>query len=176
MRLMSFALTTDQVRAQTKRFTRRRGWRDAKACDVVQPIVKGQGLKKGEQVQRIGGPIRFVSVRSEPLSRMTDDLAYGQAECVGEGFPELTPQEFVAMFCVANRCEPTTVVQRIEFEYLTTQPHTIGKERERCPGVTRARVRGRSTCAPSCAHRSCAASSGNSVRGSPSVCWCAAMG
>ena len=47
---MSFALTTEQVRNRTKTVTRRLGWATAKAGDIVQPIVKGQGLKKGERV------------------------------------------------------------------------------------------------------------------------------
>ena len=57
MRNMSFMLTTEQIKNRTKTVTRRLGWRNAKPGDVVQPIVKGQGLQKGETVQKIGGPI-----------------------------------------------------------------------------------------------------------------------
>src|SRR4051812_15043835 len=62
VRNMSFALTTAQVRARTKTVTRRGGWLFAKVGDVVQPVVKSQGIKKGEHVEKIGGPIRFVAV------------------------------------------------------------------------------------------------------------------
>lgn len=118
---MSFALTTEQVRRRKKTVTRRLGWRDAKPGTVVQPIVKGQGLKKGETVERIDGPIRFVDVRLERLDRMVDEPEYGRAECIREGFPDLTPAEFVVMFCQHNRCAPFDRVTRIEFEYLESQ-------------------------------------------------------
>lgn len=115
---MSFLLTTQQVRDQDKTVTRRLGSRDIKVGDMRQPIVKGQGLKKGEHVERIGGPIRVVAVRREQLRRMLVDREYGQAECVKEGFENLTPEQFVAMFCQHNGCRRTTFVTRIEFEYL----------------------------------------------------------
>lgn len=68
MRNMSFALTTDQVRQQTKTVTRRLGWKTLKPDTLIQPVVKGMGLKKGETVERIGGPIRVLNVRREPLN------------------------------------------------------------------------------------------------------------
>lgn len=114
MRNMSFFLTQRQVRERTKTVTRRIGWRNAKAGDVVQPVVKGQGLKKGETVERIGGPIRFVKVTREPLAyvlgRIGDEAL--------EGFPQMSPIDFVNMFCDHNGCEPDDEVTRIEFEYL----------------------------------------------------------
>jgi hypothetical protein len=132
--MMSFALTTAQVQARTKTVTRRLGWTHATVGESAQPIEKGQGLKKGETVARIGGPIAFVDVRRERLDRMTTDLDYGRAECLREGFPDLTPAAFVAMFCASHRwpalyadgvlvepsrpCLPDDEVTRIEFEYL----------------------------------------------------------
>lgn len=112
--LMSFALTTAQVRNQTKTVTRRLGWKDAKAGDVAQPIVKGQGLKKGERVQRINGPIRFVSVDREWLYQIENH----DGDCAKEGFPEMTPADFVEMFCRHNGCRNGDQVTRIEFEYV----------------------------------------------------------
>jgi len=109
---MSFALTTEQVRNRTKTVTRRLGWTFAKAGDVVQPVVKAQGLKKGERVEKIGGPIRFVNVRRERLSEITPD------ECMREGFPDYAPVDFAAMFCEHNRVPIWTDVTRIEFEYV----------------------------------------------------------
>lgn len=122
MKLMSFALTTEQVRNQTKTVTRRLGWKDAKPGDVVQPIVKGQGLKKGEKVVRIGCPIRFVSVERCRLDALLGDDFAASDEAKLEGFPQLTSEEFVAMFCEHNRCTPDTEVTRIEFGY--TEPRS----------------------------------------------------
>jgi hypothetical protein len=112
---MSFFLTTDQVKSKTKTVTRRIGWKNAKSGDVVQPVVKGQGLKKGERVERIGGPIRFVNVRRERLALMGERYLY---DPVLEGFPMLTNQQFIDMFCKHNGCGPDDDVTRIEFEYL----------------------------------------------------------
>lgn len=114
---MSFALTTDQVRAKRKTVTRRLGWKFAKPGDVVQPVVKSQGLKKGETVEKIGGPIRFVKVTREALRHLYF-APYGIGEARGEGFPDLNGKQFVFMFCEHNQCTPDTEVTRIEFEYL----------------------------------------------------------
>jgi hypothetical protein len=114
MRNMSFRLTTDQVRNQTKTVTRRVGWKGAKVGDIVQPVVKGQGLKKGEKVEKIGAPIRFVSVEREPLGRMLGR----EGEASREGFPMMSSIGFVNMFCEHNGCDPDDEITRIEFEYL----------------------------------------------------------
>lgn len=121
MRYMSFALTTDQVRNRTKTVTRRMRWADLKPGTLLQPIVKGQGLKKGAKVEKIGGPIRVVSVRREPLDLMLGwpaNVRYGIKETILEGFGHMTSQQFVEMFCKANGCEASAEVTRIEFEYL----------------------------------------------------------
>jgi len=112
---MSFALTTEQVRNRTKTVTRRLGWKFAKQGDIVQPVVKGQGLKKGETVEKIGAPIRVLNVRREPLHLMATRYSI---EAVREGFPQLTNEAFIAMFCQHNDCTPDTEVTRIQFEYL----------------------------------------------------------
>ena len=69
------------------------------------------GLKKGEKVKKIC-LIRIVATRPEPLTALT------QEECAKEGFPDMTPQQFIKMFCELNRCKLDTIVNRIEFEYL----------------------------------------------------------
>lgn len=109
---MSFYLTTRQVAAREKDVTRRNGWHRARVGQVVQPIIKGQGLKRGERVEKIGGPIRFVGVRREPLNAIT------AADVRREGFPNLTPAEFVALYRRANGGKRNQIVTRIEFEYL----------------------------------------------------------
>jgi hypothetical protein len=115
---MSFALTTQQVHAQSKDITRRLGWLKLKAGDQFQPVVKCMGLRKGERITVIGKHAVTVSVRREPLRRMTDDLDYGRNECAREGFPDMEPHEFVEMFCKSHKhCTPESIVTRIEFKY-----------------------------------------------------------
>ena len=45
-RNMSFAMTTEQIRARTKTVTRRFGWWFLKAGDQVWAVEKAMGLKK----------------------------------------------------------------------------------------------------------------------------------
>lgn len=117
MKQMSFALTTPQFRARSKRVTRRVGWLTAKAGERVIGIEKGQGLKKGEHPVKLG-EIELENVRREPLRAMTDDPAYGAREVVLEGFPEMTPAQFVQMFCKTHRgCTPDTLITRLAFDY-----------------------------------------------------------
>jgi hypothetical protein len=118
MRNISFALTTPQILAATKHITRRLGWLTLKPGDLLRPVRKCMGLKKGEKPEVLRGPICVVSIRREPLRAMTDDLNYGQAECKREGFPDMTPAEFVTMFCKSHKgCTPDTEVTRIAFAY-----------------------------------------------------------
>jgi hypothetical protein len=120
MRLMSFALTTAQILAQTKTVTRRMGWKTAKVGDVVQPIVKGQGIPKGGKVERLGCPIRFTTVDRKWITELCEagNEAYGCSEVVDEGFPDLSPEEFVTMFTRTHPAAAHFPVTRIAFEYL----------------------------------------------------------
>jgi len=108
---MSFALTTAQVEARTKDVTRRLGWDSLRPGDRVWAVVKAQGLKKGEKVKRLAR-IEVVSNRRERLCDITDD------DVRREGFPELTPEQFVEMFCAHMKVWPAIVVNRIEFQYV----------------------------------------------------------
>jgi hypothetical protein len=110
---MSFMLTTEQIRNQTKTVTRRLGWKFLKPGDLVQPVVKAMGLKKGEKIEKIGPPIRIVSVRRELLWDILDEPDGASKE----GFPQMNQSEFVHMFCSEMRCDWGTPVTRIEFEY-----------------------------------------------------------
>jgi len=110
---MAFSLTTKQMYSHTKFVTRRNG-RVPKCWQVVQAIEKGQGIPKGGHVVVIG-PILILDVRREPLSRMTDDLEYGKKEVALEGFPEMSPAEFVEMYCKANKCKSSQIVNRVQF-------------------------------------------------------------
>lgn len=116
MRHISFALTTTQIRDQTKTVTRRLGWTFLKPGDLLQPVVKCQGLKKGERIKKIGGPIRVVSIERAPLNAITPQDVYR------EGFPQMTREQFVQMFKKSHRgCRVGTEVTRIEFTYVSPQ-------------------------------------------------------
>jgi hypothetical protein len=102
--------------------TRRTGWQWLNAGTLLQPVVKGQGLKKGEKVQKLGGPIRVVSVRREPLKSITPDDVYREGfvltRILGD-YAGVDTRPFIRMFCEHNACSPDTEITRIEFEYTT---------------------------------------------------------
>lgn len=110
MRNMSFKLTERQMRERRKTVTRRLGWRFAVPGMCVQAVRQCQGLKRGQKVEPIC-VIEFTHVCSQPLNWMDQD------DCMREGFPEMTPAEFVQMFCRATGCEPETEVTRIAFVF-----------------------------------------------------------
>lgn len=110
MRAMSFALTKPQILARTKRVTRRIGWARLKPGEHFQAVEKAQGLKRGEKLATLA---ELVCVSNRQV-RLADITA---ADCAAEGFPDLAPAQFVAMFCQAMRVEPGALVQRIEFSY-----------------------------------------------------------
>lgn len=111
-RLMSVSLTEPQVRARTKTVTRRVGWRMLKPGDQLTLCRKVMGRRKGEPLERIAD-VEVVSVRREPVAAITF------ADCISEGFPHMTPAEFVTFFCGTHQgCEPGTEVARIEWRYL----------------------------------------------------------
>lgn len=107
---ISFALTTPQFKARTKTETRRLGWKDLKAGASLFAIEKGMGLKRGEKVKGLGWiKVKFVS--RERLDAITQD------QVIAEGFPEMTPADFIAFFCKHNKCQPSDIVTRIVFKY-----------------------------------------------------------
>lgn len=134
MRNISFFMTTAQVRGTAERrlraiaegkagfviekdVTRRNGWKNLKVGELLQACVKCQGLGPGGKIERIC-TIRVLEVSREPLRAMLDDLEYGLIECRREGFPNMTPREFVDFFCQGHKgCTPETIVTRIVFEY-----------------------------------------------------------
>ena len=110
-RNMSFALTISQIQAHTKDVTRRDKWLHAKPGMLLRPVNKVMGFKKGEKPEPLipGWLIRVLSVRREPLEDIT------QLDVMREGFPEMTPAEFVAMYRKHSKASEVT---RIEFEYV----------------------------------------------------------
>jgi len=115
-RNMSFMLTQQQVRERRKFVTRRLGW-VLKENEVLNAVEKAMGLKKGEKVARMG-QIQVVEARWERLDRMITDLSYGRSEVILEGFPDMTPLEFVGFFCRHMKVPPDEYVHRIMFCYL----------------------------------------------------------
>lgn len=113
MRNMSFSMTTQQFEERTKTVTRRAGWMKLKPGDVVMGVVKAMGLKKGEKVQKLH-PFRVKSNTIEPLTAIRN---YPN-DCELEGFPEMTPDEFIEMFCKHNQVKPDRIISRIEFDHL----------------------------------------------------------
>jgi len=72
---------------------------------------KCQGIPRGGLVRL--GPIEVISSRAERLDLITP------AECALEGFPEMSPDDFIFMFIAANiNVFPETLINRIEYKYL----------------------------------------------------------
>lgn len=102
-----------------KDVTRRNGWAFLKVGDRLQGCEKCQGLGPGGKLVKLG-VIEVKDVRFEPLRRMIDEPEYGQDECRREGFPDMTPAEFVAFFCKGHKgVTPDSIITRIEFGYIT---------------------------------------------------------
>lgn len=115
---ISFFLTQKQILEQSKFVTRRLGWKKAQVGQVLQPVIKGQGIPKGGKVEKLGCEIMISSVRLEKLDKMRT-YPYGRHECVLEGFPMLDGHGFIEMFCKHNGCMVDQIVTRLEFKYLT---------------------------------------------------------
>ena len=110
-------LTKEQYRNKTKFVTRRLRWGFTKVGDIYNGVEKALGLKKGEKMVKMGQHM-ITGHRWERLDLMLTKPEYGAQEVILEGFPDMTPQEFVNMFCQHNRCAPEELVNRIRFEYL----------------------------------------------------------
>lgn len=110
-RNMSFALTTEQFKNQTKTVTRRRGWTFLKPGDVIMGCNKCMGLKPGEKLERLG-LIKVVSVSREPLNQITNE------DVTREGFPDMDKENFIHLFLTHMGGPREQLVTRIEFEYV----------------------------------------------------------
>lgn len=110
-RNMSVALTSEQVIAEQKDVTRRLGWWHLKPGDTLNLVNKTMGFKKGEH-PIIYKTVRVKSTRREPVNAIT------QEDCRREGFPHMTPAEFIEFFCDHHRIPATKIINRIEWEYV----------------------------------------------------------
>lgn len=110
-RLMSVALTTDAVRRRQKTVTRRVGWQMLRPGDQLTLCPKVRGRRRGEPLDRIV-TVDVVSVRREPLNTISP------ADVTAEGFPAMTPAEFVDFFCSTHHGVHTrSEITRIEWAY-----------------------------------------------------------
>lgn len=116
MRNMSVSKTIAQCRAFEKTVTRRNGWWNLQAGEILQLVEKAQGLKLGEKVKHIH-KIQVIEARVETLDTILTLPEYGRLEMIREGFPEMPAKEFVEMYCKMNKCGPRTMVNRISFRY-----------------------------------------------------------
>jgi hypothetical protein len=106
------SLTEDQVRQRAKTVTRRVGWRMLRPGDRLTLCRKVMGRRPGEPLERIAD-VEVTSVRREPLDAIT------ATDVAAEGFPQMTPAEFVSFFCATHHgCRPGTEITRIEWCYL----------------------------------------------------------
>lgn len=113
MRSISFTHTERQFLNGTKTVTRRLGWLRLKAGDYLQAVRQVQGLKRGQKLHVLG-VIVVLGVRREPLDSIT------RADCAREGFPKLSPDEFVSMFRrLDTHAAPDEPVTRIEFRRIS---------------------------------------------------------
>lgn len=112
MRNMSFSKTTAQMYARTKTVTRRYGWWFLKCGDRIQAVEKGMGLKKGKTMKKIC-VIEIVSARMESIGEITE------AECKLEGFPAMSPNDFMRMLvAMCPKYIQASLPNRIEFKYV----------------------------------------------------------
>lgn len=112
---MSVSLTEDAVQARRKTVTRRLGWKQLEVGDRLTLCRKVMGRRKDEPLVRICD-VEVVGVRREQL----DDITAG--DVLAEGFDDLDPIQFITFFCKHMRCDPWTLVTRIEWRYLEDSP------------------------------------------------------
>jgi len=82
---LSFFLTTTQMRSRSKTVTRRLRCK-LKPGELFWAVVKKQGLKKGEKVERI---VLCRCLKNDPSVLNGPDLTI--ADVAREGFPEMSP-------------------------------------------------------------------------------------
>jgi hypothetical protein len=124
MRNLSFAYTTDSFMDGSKDVTRRiwkKQW--VKPGDHMMGVEKAQGLGKGGKIKRLG-EIVILSVKPEPLNHIIEEPNRfyhplpPRQETSREGFPRLSAEEFVTLFCNLNKCKPDQQVYRIVFAHV----------------------------------------------------------
>jgi len=85
MRNISFFLTTDQVQTKTKTVTRRHGWWHLKQDEILQAVVKCQGLKKGEKIDKICQ----LKEGNDPDADPKDSISIDRAKAINDSAKEI---------------------------------------------------------------------------------------
>ena len=115
MRNISFALTQEQILNRTKTETRRLDLKghylSMPAGTQLRGVNKCMGFKKGEKPIQLA-IIELVNVFQLPLSFVTDE------DVKREGFPNMTRDDFIAMFCSHMKSAPTDYVTVLRFKYV----------------------------------------------------------
>jgi hypothetical protein len=122
---MSVAYTADAVIERRKTVTRRIGWTFLKPGDTLTLCRKVQGRRRRdgtvEPLERLA-EVEVLSVTREPLEwlyRDDEPGSYARDEVDAEGFPDLSPREFVRRFFLdAQKLDLSTEVTRVEWRYL----------------------------------------------------------
>ena len=96
--------------------------RARKVGQHIRAVEKMQGLKKGDH-QVVWGEIRIVSLEHEPLGDIITRPYRNStlSECTREGFPELTPEEFVAMVIGhygRKNMDEDTMIERVQYVHV----------------------------------------------------------
>lgn len=115
---MSVALTEDAVVARRKTVTRRLGWWFLRPGDRLTLCRKVMGRRHRDgtvdPLVRLA-EVEVSGIRLERLDEVTDE------DVIREGFGEFPVSDavdFVAFFTKHMRCEPGSIVARIEWRYL----------------------------------------------------------
>lgn len=121
MRRMSFALTTQQVRDRRKWVTRRLGWNFVREGDLLLPVERAMGLRKGEKAVVLENPIAVMGTRWEPLEAIREN----PKDVLLEGFPGRDPEWFIDFFLshISKAKRRSDIpVNRIHFSYTDPNP------------------------------------------------------
>lgn len=120
-RLMSVSLTEDAVREQRKTVTRRLGWSMLTPGTELDLCRKVMGRRKGDPLVRIAR-VRVTDARRERLDAITDDdvlrEGFSHADLADYWHDGSLGTAFVRFFTEHMKCEPSTEVTRVEWEYL----------------------------------------------------------
>jgi len=108
-------MTTPQFIDGSKDVTRRLGWWNVRPGQILCGVEKGMGLKLNEKIKKLG-MIEVISAIPQPLQALLDCHEYGVSEMIREGFPDMRPEQFVAMLCKHYKVTPSEPFNRIEFK------------------------------------------------------------
>lgn len=118
MRNISFMMTQPQFYDGSKDVTRRNGWWNVEQGYMLQGCEKCQGLGPGGKIVKMG-IIWIVDARMERLDRMLSIPEYGRDEVRREGFPWMTPIEFLQFFCDGHKGVTfESTIMRLEFRHV----------------------------------------------------------